>query len=290
MSDYLREYSSALDNYSDVKQMITKNHVSHYPVLDEMLGFQYYLNKKFVEFYKTTDTDALNKFRSPLSIHLLFFYNTLSLQSALDDIECDRVHQAAVNIRTVYESIPKMYYISLFPEENGLILVQEHITGMPFEKAVKEIKGEDCITYLNGRELKIETKEELEDFNKKYSHYGFIKALYAKKQRESIESLYDKFSNSTHPNITRNRTSVTYDAQNTDLFFELLKSLSYFNIEAYLEGNTELLIRLGLNQEIIDFINTKAKQLGSFIQEVYFFPNKKSLDRKLITRVETKTD
>ncbi len=286
----MKEYGDAQNDYLYKKQMIIKNHISHYAILEEMLGFQYYLNKKFVEFFKTLDKEKLKEFMPELSVYLLFNYNTQSLQSALNDIECDRIHQAAVNIRTVYESIPKMYYISLFPEENGAILVHEHIAGMPFGKAIKEIKGEECQTYLNGYELKIETEEEWSGFNKKYSPYGFAKALYGKKQRAAIEDLYDKFSNSTHPNITRNRTSVTYDAQNTDLFFDLLKSLSYFNIETYLEGNTGFLVELGLHQEIIDFINAKAKELGSFIQEVYFFPDKENLERKLKTSVETKQD
>lgn len=292
MADYLREYTSALDAYSSKKQMIITNHVSHYPVLDELLGFQYYLNRIFSEFYYSIDTSELKKYMPDLSIHLLFSYNTQSLQSALNDVECDRIHQAAVNIRTVYESIPKMYYISLFPEETGLILVYEHITGMPFEKALKELKREDCLSYLDGQELNFKSQEELDDFNKKYSPYGFIKKLYSKKQRESIEKLYDKFSNSTHPNITRNRISVNYEPKDTELFFELLKSLSYFNIQAYLEGNTELLVRIGIHQEIIDFLNRKAKQLDSFIKEVYFFPNKKNLERKIKTTVETrgKTD
>lgn len=290
MADYLKEYRSALESYSSINQMIVKNHISQYPILDELLGFQYFLNKKFVEFYNSAETTELNKHRPNLSIHLLFFYNTQSLQSALNDIECDRIHQSAVNIRTVYESIPKMYYISLYPEENGLILVHEHIMENSYEEAVKELEGGDCKAYLNGQELKFESKKAFHEFRRKYTPNAFRKKLYSPNRQESLQKLYSKFSNSTHPNITRNRTSVSYESIDTDQFFDFLKAMSYFNIQAYSEGNAELLDRMRLRQEILDFLNEKAKQLETFIEEVYFFPDNENLDRKLKTTVETRID
>ena len=291
MTDYLKEYTSALNNYSTIKQMVTKNHISHYSVLDEMLGFQYYLNKKFVEFYNSIkDPTELKKYMPELSIHSLFFYNTQSLQSALNDVECDRIHQSAVNIRTVYESIPKMYYISLFPEENGFIMVHEHLAEMRFQEAMIELKKEDCTSYLNGQELKFESKNAFYDFKRKYMPNAFRKKLYSQKRQELLQKLYSKFSNSTHPNITRNKTSVRYEPKDTELFFEFLKTMSYFNIQAYSEGNIKLLLRIGIHKEIIEFLNAKAKQLQTFYEEVYFFPDNKDLDRKLKTSVETRID
>jgi len=271
--------------------MIRKNHIHHYPVLDEMFGFQYYLNRKFIEFYNSIKNPTeLKKFMPELSIHLLFFYNTQSLQSALNDLECDRIHQSAVNIRTVYESIPKMYYISLFPEQNRFILVHEHIEEMHYQDAVKELEKEDCLSYLDGHELKFESKNDFYNFKRKYTPNAFRKKLYSKKRQDSLQKLYSKFSNSTHPNITRNRTSVAYEPKDTELFFEFLKTMSYFNIQAYFEGNAELLFKIGLHQEIIDFLNAKAKQLGTFYENVYFFPDNEELDRKLKTNVETRID
>lgn len=289
MVDYLKEYSSALYNYSIVKQMIVKNHVSHYPVLDELLGFQYYLNKKFTEYFNSHSSE-FDKFTPALSSYLLFFYNTQSLQSALNDIEYDRIHQAAVNLRTVYEAIPKMYYISLFPEENEFVMVHEHIAVMPLEKVLQELKEEECIKYLNGKELKFESKSALRKFKGKYTPNTIRKKLYSQKRHELIQNLYGVFSNSTHPNILRNRTSTRYEPKDTELFFNFLKSLSYFNIQAYLEGNIEFLIKMGIHQEVVTFLNAKAKQLKSFYEDVYFFPDNEDLDRKLKSSVETRTN
>jgi len=288
VTDYLKEYSSVLDIYSNVKQTIVKNHVSHYPVLDELLGFQYYLNKKFTE-YHNSHSSEFDEFSSALSSYLLFFYNVQSLQSALNDIEYDRIHQAAVNLRTVYEAIPKMYYVSLFPEENEFVMVHEHIAVMPFENVVEELKGEECVKYLNGKELMFESKNELKKFKEKYTPNSIRKKLYSQKRHELIQNLYGVFSNSTHPNILRNRTSTSYEPKDTELFFDFLESLSYFNIQAYLEGNVEFLIKMGIHQEIVTFLNEKAKQLKSFYEDVYFFPDNENLDRKLITHIEMRT-
>ena len=284
MTDYLKEYGSALDLFSQIKKTVIKNHHSHHSILDELLGFQYYMNKKFAEYFASNPKEFEN-FSSSLSSYLLFFYNTQSLQSALNDVEFDRIHQAAVNLRTVYESIPKMYYISLFPEENEFVLVHEHIAVMPFEKAVQELKEEECVKYLNGKKLTFASKSELRKFKEKYTPNAIRKKLYSSKRHELLQNLYSAFSNSTHPNILRNRTSTSYDPKDTELFFNFLTSLSYFNIQAYLEGNMEFLIKMGIHQEIIEFINKKAKELKSFYEDVYFFPDNPDLDRKLKTSV-----
>lgn len=284
MTDYLKEYSSALDLFSNIKKTIIQNHVSHYSVLDELLGFQYYMNKKFAEYYNSHTTE-FETFSSSISSYLLFFYNTQSLQSALNDVESDRIHQAAVNLRTVYEAIPKMYYISLFPEENEFVLVHEHIAVMPFEKVVQELKEEACLKYLNGKELTFASKSELRKFKEKYTPNSIRKKLYSQKRHELLQNLYSTFSNSTHPNILRNKTSTSYDPVDTELFFNFLKSLSYFNIQAYLEGNMEFLIKMGIQQEVIEFLNVKAKELKSFYEDVYFFPDNPDLNRKLLTSI-----
>jgi len=284
MKNYFNEYNSAQDSISLKKQTIIKNHISHYPVLEELLGFQYYLNRKFTEFFNSLqDPTDLKKFQAELFVYLLFFYNTQSLQTAFNALECDTIHQSAVNIRTVYESIPKMYYISLFPEEVGKITVHEYICDLSYEEALKELKGEDCMTCLDGQELKFETKNDFYNFKREYAPNAFRSKLYTKQHKILLQNLYSKFSNSTHPNITRNNTSVIYDSANTDLFFEFLKSLSYFNIESYLEGSLELLRKIGLDQEIVTFLNRISHEIKTIYEDVYFFPDKDNLKRKLKT-------
>jgi len=283
----LENYTNALDLISNLKKTVIKDHIQHYPMLDELLGFQYYLNTKFAEYFYDHKSE-FKELSSGLSSYLLFFYNTQSIQSALHDIECDRIHQAAVNMRTVYEAIPKMYYLALYPEENEFILISEHIANMPLVKVQEELKGEECQKYLNGKVLELESKKQLYKFKAKYTPNSIRKKLYSKQRHEKIQNLYGTFSGSSHPSILRNKTSTSYEPRDTELFFEFLESFSYFNIQAYLEGNFEFIVKMEIHEEIIDFINSKASQFKSFYEDVYFFPDNEELDRKLISRVAEK--
>lgn len=267
---------------------VIKNHIQHYPVLDDLLGFQYYLNTKFAEYFNAHRPE-FGEFTTGLSSYLLFFYNTQSIQSAFNDIECDRIHQAAVNMRTVYEAIPKMYYLALYPEENEFIMISEHIANMNLEKVQEELKGEECLKYLNGKVLNFETKSQLQNFKGKYTPNSIRKKLYSKQRREKNQNLYSRFSGSVHASILRNRVSTTYDPKDTELFFDFLESFCYFNIQAYLEGNYKFLEKMGIHQEIIDFLNSKARLFQSFYEDVYFFPDNEDLDRQLVSHISDRS-
>ncbi|MCE2506669.1 MAG: hypothetical protein J4F36_09455 [Nitrosopumilaceae archaeon] len=110
---------------------------------------------------------------------------------------------------------------------------------------------------------------------------SFRDVLYGEARKAGIDRLYGKLSNSSHANITRNRTAVDYEPKDTETFFEFLKSLSYFNIEAYLESNFGLLYHLNLIKESQDFLNKMAEKFGTIMSDVYFIPNKDDLPSRL---------
>jgi len=161
---------------------------------------------------------------------------------------------------------------------------------LPLEKVQEELKGEECQKYLNGKELKFESKKELYKFKSTYTPNSIRKKLYSPQRHEKIQNLYSRFSGSTHASILRNRTSTSYDPKNTELFFEFLEAFSYFNIQAYLEGNYKFLVKMGIHQEIIDFLNSKARLFQSFYEDVYFFPDNEDLERKLISHISNRND
>ncbi len=247
------------------------------------------MNVEFSDYYNAHQSE-FEGFHPGISSYLLFFYNTQSIQSAFHDVECDRIHQAAVNMRTVYEAIPKMYFLALYPEENEFVLVSEHIANMSLDKVQNELKGKECLKYLNGKELKFETKTQLQTFKSKYTPNTIRKKIYSQERHAKIQNLYSTFSGSAHPYILRNRTSTAYDPVDTELFFEFLESFSYFNIQAYLEGNYDFLVKIGIHQEINDFLNSQAHKFKTFYEDVYFFPDNKNLDRKLNSHIVTRTD
>lgn len=278
----MRHFHDTQCELLDSRLRTIKNHIANYEDLEELLGFQSYLNVRFVTFYRQNqDTEWVKKNMAGLSAHVLFSYNILSLYSALHSIECDLIHSAAASLRTVHEAVPKMYYLSLHPEEVGEIMVHEKIHMNRYNDARKILQEEECQDYLNGEVLQFPTSNDFQEFTRKYRPSFFRKKLYDEKRKDGIDRLYEKLSNSSHANITRNKTATEYNPQNTEVFFEFLKSMSYFNIEAYVESNFALLARLNIADESRDFLNIMAKRLGDIISGVYFMPNKDDLPSKL---------
>ncbi len=160
-------------------------------------------------------------------------------------------------------------------------MVHEKIHMKKYDDALKELQGEDCQAYLNGEPLQFRTKSDFCKFKSKYMPKSFRDVLYDEERKAGIDRLYEKLSNSSHANITRNTTAVGYEPRNTEIFFEFLKILSYFNIEAYLESNFGLLHRLNLIQKSKDFLNMTAEKFGTIMSDVYFIPNNGDLSSRL---------
>lgn len=281
-SKYLQYFCDGKNQLESSCLRTIKNHIANYEDLEELLGFQYYLNHQFKIFSsKTADTELRNNHKAGLYIHSLFFYNIQSFQSALYSLECDLIHSAANNLRTIQEAIPKMYYMSLFPEQVGRIMVHEEIHMKKYGDALKELQEKNCQEYLNGEVLKFPKKHDFQIFKRKYMPKFFRDALYDEERKCGIDGFYGTLSNSSHANITRNRTSVEYTYENTETFFEFLLSLSWFNIESFLECNYDLLNHLNLIKESIDFLNMMAAKFKTIMSGVYFIPNKDNLHLKL---------
>ena len=269
---YYKEQNQLLQN----RLRAIKNHIRHYYDLEEILGFQYYLDWAFSV---QTRKQMVREDRAGFSAHLLFYRNLQSLQSALCDLECDLIHCSATNLRTVHEAIPKMYYISLYPDEIRRIIVHEKIHWKTHVNATKELCGRTCRNYLEGDNLQFATNGEFQEFKKKYSVSSFRKALYDESRKTKIQDLYNDLSISVHPNITRNEYSKQYSSELTEKFYGFLKNLSYFNVAAHLEGTYELMRKFGLIDLSENFLEKTRRKFKSADGYEYFVPNKKNLPR-----------
>ena len=59
--------------------------------------------------------------------------------------------------------------------------------------------------------------------------------------------------------------------------------------KAFLEGNFKLLVKMGIHQEIIDFLNSQARVFQSFSEDAYFFPDNEDLDRHLVSHISDRS-
>lgn len=255
-----------------------QNHIRHYEILEELLGFQYWINGEVSRFVKSRE-NYMKKHLSEMAIHLLFTYNVFSLDVAYKTVEQDLLHQAAVNIRTVYEGIPKMYYISFFPEQTRKIMLKESMSGMNENKMLEYLQTEDAMKILGGTPSNKESF--IAKLKKSYSPAWFRNKIYSEDSVKKLHEMYGLFSNSTHANIMRNITANEYSISNTDHFFETLRSLSYFNIHAEINGNEQVLRDCGILVESLNFITSVGEKLGHLVNGSYFFPDNISIINKL---------
>ena len=280
--------------------MIIRNHISHYEILEELLGFQYFIHNKLADFYqKHSDKDELIKNHfAALSGALLFGYNIQFLQTAFESLEASFIHPTASNLRSVFEGIPKMYYLSLYPERTFPIMIHEIVKESEYKDAIKKLKEEKYQKFLKDKKLPFTNKNNFDKFKKKYKPSWIRRQLYDGaiisdfstdefSHVEVLQKFYDKLSDSSHANLMRNETAVDYEPADVELFFGLLKSMSYFNIHAFLEVSTEIVGELGMLKPSVDFLNRIAEKQKTMLNIAYFIPTIPSLGTKL--KISTKS-
>ena len=222
----------------------------------------------------------MEQYLSEMAVHLLFTYNVFSLDVSYKITESDLLHQAAVNIRTSYEGIPKMYYISFFPEQTRKIMLKENMTGMKEDEMLKYLQTNDASKILNGK-MPDNAETFVKKLKKRYSPAWFRNKIYSENSVKKLHEMYGSFSNSTHANIMRNATAIDYSEKNTNDFFNTLRSLSYFNILAEINGTEQVLRDCGILVEVLNFINSIGGKLGYLTNGSYLFPDNVSIIKKL---------
>jgi len=295
--NYFKAYCDSRTAASNIKTKIITNHIHHYEVLEELLGYQYFLNQKFASLYKSLSNkdQIFKKYSNSLLNGVSFTYNVQFLQIGLESVELDYIHIAASNLRSVFEAIPKMFYLSIEPERIPDVLIHEYIQDFTYDQVNKKLekiqnksndkdkdfeqliehkipsfKHEDLEKFIENNTLPFKNENIFGKFkNKKYTPAWFRNQLYDDvdstsvpnspvqlTHRGTLQSLYGKLSDSSHSNILRNMVATDYDPINTNFFFEMLKSLSYWNIYVFLEVNYSLLWDMGLIKTSLEFLNS----------------------------------
>lgn len=278
--NYKKEYSKFHDICSNAEMKNIENHLHHYEIIEDMIGVQYWLYDKITTFYNS-DMDYSRNHVADAMIHGLFYHNLLSLYASFLTTPQNLLHQSVVNLRTIYESIPKMYYISFYPNEIKYMILKDHMNGRDDTKAMKYLKSENSKLIFEQAELN-NPEHLINQVENKYFFKWFNRAIYSEEQINTAKSTYGLLSISSHGSLVRRQQGEEDSKDNTGDLFEFIELLSFFNILAEMNGH-ELMMKKDWSQyhEILDFMEEMRTKLIKNGQMGSLFPDHPNVAKKV---------
>ena len=215
-------------------------------------------------------------------VHQLFSHNLMSLYASFLTSSQDLLHQTVPNLRIVYESIPKMYYLSFFPSEIKYIILKDHIEGNNNTKALNYLKSENALTIFTQEE--ITTPEDLiKKVERKYFFKWFSRKIYSEVQIKQLGLTYGLLSSSTHSSTNRRQSEKGYSRNNVNDTFEFIELLSFFNILAELNGHGKMISDHKIpSEEIMMFAEKMRTNLIKDGKMGSLFPDHPDIAKKVL--------
>lgn len=278
--DFHKEFSNFHNIYLNNELKSIQTHLPHYEIIEETLGFQSWLNTKVANVYND-DLDYAEHNFSAASVHGLFTLNLLSLYAAFLTLPRNLINQTIPNIRTVYESFPKMYYVSFYPEDCGKILLRERIEGKRGQarEILQSSEVEKICKIYN-----IEYSDDLlNELNKKYDYSWFRKQMYSEDQINQQRKTYGLFSTSSHGSMLRVQHMRDYSEEEIGDLFELIELLSFFNINCELNAHQQMIKENKFPiSEVMAFSEKLRSKLARDGKMHSLFPDKPEIAKKIL--------
>ncbi len=258
-----------------------QDHLHHHQIIEDLLGFQFWLNNKVADVYNA-DMEYSKNHMSAAFVHGLFSLNLLSLYASFMTSQQNLLHQTVTNLRTIYESIPKMYYISFFPNEIRDILLKDQIVGKSDEDAINSLKSNKTLDFFENKELG-DLKIFVKELGHKYYFKWFVRKIYSESQIKQLESTFGLLSISSHSSVARKQYASGYEKEETGDIFELIELLSFFNILAQANGHKEMMDeRKYPIAELTEFVEKIRGVLAKDGKMSSLFPDHPEIINKLI--------
>ena len=286
MINAFREYNMCEHTYQQTQLKFISENIDHYPIFEQMLGFQmntvYLIKSKmskdisqsFLDFHKLSNEIIAESINLGLCIH-----NNGSLYSALRPLEQDITAAYENTIRTVFESIPKIFYLLRHPEDSRMIILKEeyrmwHLDYVVSARAddkkiprpnelVKEfIESEHGRKIVDASQI-IFNKKFYDDFRKKHTNSWFRNQIYTGSRLEIQKSIHSILSTSAHANTNRSRLIEKSEPKTRSNAMKLFTELSFFNLYLIVASQKRMLARIGKYDEYVDFVQKRNLELGS---------------------------
>lgn len=278
--DFHKEFCNLHDLYLNNELRSIRTHLTHYEIIEETLGFQNWLNSEVANVYND-DLDYAERNFSEASVHGLFTLNLLSLYTSFLTLPRNLINQTITNIRTVYESFPKMYYVSFYPEQCGKVLLREHIEGKKGQS--REILQSSKVTKICELYNIAYSEELLDELNKKYNYAWFRKQIYSEEQIKQQRKTYGLLSTSSHGSMIRVQQMRDYSEEEIGDLFELIILLSFFNINCELNAHSQMIKDHKFPvKEVMAFSEKLRSKLSRDGNMYSLFPDKPEIAKKIL--------
>jgi len=238
MTDYHESYGDFCTKIANIQSQTIKDQVAHYTIITDLLGFTYWLQKETATIHNQ-HADYGMKHIHEICIDVAFSHNFLSLYMAFLAIERNLLHQARAEMRTVFESIPKIFYLSLHPNELDCMLIRDEINGIR-DEAAKRKKIEDFKSGVGIPAFKsMDTDGILRRCKGKYNFDWILKNVYDERTTKIAKGFYSSLSDSVHARFTKSMPSYNKEAIHKTL--RDVEFLLFYNIVAEIEGHGDMI-------------------------------------------------
>ena len=266
----------------------------YYQILESILGFQFSILKQMNSGIRRNNPNLPSNYRDwpnqhkaePINLSLCI-HNNEHLYSAFRTLEkgfnavCENI------IRIIYESIPKIVYQKVHPEDISIILAKEaHVMWLmenptnsegkktPFSfDMTKEKFLESDHAKNNFNAMEITHIQKSEKLDEKYTPKWFRNQIYGGKRLETQHNIHSLLSLSSHPNTHRARLQDILNSGNDPKLMRVLTELSFFSLLLTVNLQKQTLSKIGKWEECTKILTQKSKELGKQLSTVDLYPN-----------------
>ena len=248
MYDYSEEFKKFTKSISCVRTIIVENHRYHYPALEMLLGFHYWLHNQIDPIYRKQKKEW---YSTPRLIHVLFMNNFSAAYSIFQAFETNSLMVTGPPLRSMLETVVKMEYLVSYPDERDNMIYADAVRSTKNKKKEKVIA--DVHKYISEDECNEQVI--LKQINGRYHFKWYLKKLYGDPNQDA--GFYKHFSQLTHSSMDKMHQQLAwmhshkssnllcsdvsnYDYEILDIIPQHLEALLFRNIVAELNGNKNM--------------------------------------------------
>ena len=277
-----------------------ESNITGYPLFEKILGFQHDVNlivgptcKTKYDSQKITEQEFERALLNS-TVWDLCAYNIEYIFSAMILLEGGAIHAYANVTRTVYESIPKIFYMLHRPEEVIYISLKDlfepwrtHKEYDNFSQNIPNSTTQITEEFLNEvtnhpltAKYKIDAKALLEKFRKECTNTHYQNEVYSNESLLIQRYIYDLLSSNSHASVFRMDEIPTREGTDST-YMKILTDFSFFNLYLQYHACYDVLdnVQKGL---IANFIVETNEELNSLLAVTDLYPKNPEYRKNLM--------